>query len=175
LDIWGRRFWVCVLFLVMAWFASIRIATAQVSNTPSHELKDFYENLSPTEKNALEGLSEYEKWHMVRSLYMQTQEKKLLEGKAERLAQMDPLLKDAFEYFQDYTNKRREESVRRFLAFIEKNPESPFRAEIYYTIGMMYEGQLLNRKFRAEEPLDRQAALKYFALAADLYGARIQL
>jgi len=62
-------------------------------------------------------------------------------GDTEQKVVVDPVLARAVELAFDKSHldyARREEAERLFLDYIERNPESPFRPEIYYRIAEMY-------------------------------------
>lgn len=62
-------------------------------------------------------------------------------GETEQRVVVDPVLARAVELAFDKSHldyARREEAERLFLDYIERNPESPFRPEIYYRIAEMY-------------------------------------
>lgn len=86
---------------------------------------------------------------------------------AERLRNVDSLLREAWLGYVNYDARDREKVRQMFEEYLVKNPSSAFAPEIYYRIGSMYSNNA-NRK--RGETFDRQTRDIYFTKAVDAYG-----
>lgn len=77
------------------------------------------------------------------------------------------LLKEAIESWRDWENRRREETIALFEEYLQTVPDSPYRAEIYVRIGLLY-GQKANTSLG--EKREYEESVKWFERAIDLYG-----
>jgi len=79
------------------------------------------------------------------------------------------LLKKAIESWRDWENRRREETIALFEEYLQTVPDSPYRAEIYVRIGLLY-SQKTNRSLG--ENRDHAKAIYWHLRALELYGEK---
>ena len=94
------------------------------------------------------------------------------QAQQDRINAVDPLLRKAWLAYRDYHHRDRQKVERMFLEYLEANPDSPFAAQVYYSIGSMYSNNV-NR--RIGETLNREKRNKYFKLALAGYGERFSV
>jgi hypothetical protein len=83
--------------------------------------------------------------------------------------ELDPLLREAWDYYADWRNRRREVAIGLFERYLAETPDSVFRPEILSRIGHLYCSNV-NRQF-GEEP-NLRVASEYFVRAHKEYGER---
>lgn len=81
----------------------------------------------------------------------------------------DPLLKEAYTYWADAHNRRRDYAISLFEKYIARYPASPFLPEIYFRIGALYS---INANSALGEATNRALATKYFELARKGFGEK---
>ncbi|MEQ8818612.1 MAG: hypothetical protein RLY93_00050 [Sumerlaeia bacterium] len=70
-------------------------------------------------------------------------------------------LRDVYEHYKDWEGRDRDQVERDFLDWLEANPKSPLKAEIYYRLGSMYSTNLNHHR----EEGDSELAEHYYRMA----------
>ena len=81
---------------------------------------------------------------------------------------LDEQLQQAWDYFSDFENRRRDVAVDQFQAYIRDHPDTFFLPEIYFRIGQLY---CSHRNEKYKEEYNREMMVKYYQLAIDSYGS----
>jgi tetratricopeptide (TPR) repeat protein len=146
-------------------------------NFSEEELKVVYNSLKQEDKDAMKTWSEEDIINYLRSRAMYEREKNAPYNGPEipehsnankniEIYEPDPLLKKAFEAYSD-PNVPSNNAIQLFEKYIEKNPDSPFLAEIYFRIGALYSIHI-RKNLGEQKNMDLQK--KYYEKAHKLYG-----
>jgi hypothetical protein len=155
-------------------------SSPETENFTQQELQNAYDNLPPEEKRAIENWPDEERINYLRKRARAARlqaaqgqsnaaEQDLLKPQsADELYVVDPQLKSAFEA---YLNEKvpRDQVIKEFETYLENNPETPFRAEIYFRIAALYS---MHRRVSLGEPYEHKKMIEYFQKAHEVYGEK---
>ncbi|QQE10645.1 hypothetical protein JD969_14200 [Planctomycetota bacterium] len=83
----------------------------------------------------------------------------------EGMYEVDPMLRLAFDAYND--EEKHDEAIRLFNKYLELNPDTPFKAEVYFRLGYLHQG---DRNYN-ENHEDLQ--VKYYQKAHEIWGNKI--
>ena len=90
-------------------------------------------------------------------------------GAASQPYLLDTELQEAWDYFSDHENRRREVAIELFQNYIDENPDTIFRPEILGRIGQLYSS---HRNAKFGETYEPDQMERYYQMAVDAYGSR---
>jgi hypothetical protein len=83
---------------------------------------------------------------------------------------VDSALREAWRQYVDAKGRNREAVRSLFEAYLAKEPNSPFQAEVYYLMGSLYSNNVIAE---LGEKMDLPLAKKYYGKAHELYGSKL--
>jgi hypothetical protein len=83
--------------------------------------------------------------------------------------EIDPSLREAWRQYLDTKGRDREAVRSLFEAYLAREPNSPFKAEVYYLMGSLYSNNIIPE---LGEKMDLPLARKFYGKAHELYGSK---